>query len=522
MPRGRRGVDSVCVVVLLIAGFMVAACANEGSLYSPAVVVAQARDPLSLDPALATSSEAAQIVSQIFEPLVRRANPSRGVKPCLATRWQVSKDGLRWLFHLRRGVHFHDGTVFDADAVVFSFERQRDLAHPFFRKGFAYGKTTFGHIVRTRKIERFTVEIQTRRPFAPFLATLATYPVGIVNPREFRLRGDKARPIGTGPYRFVRWRRGDRIVLARNVGYWGGTPKVKRLVFAVIPGAQQRLNGLESGTVDMIFGLQPKLRPLVQLHPDLRLLSAGAPNIAYLAMNTRRPPFDDIRVRRAVNYAIDKRLIVKLGYEGLARSADGPLPAEMWSHLGGAPRYSYNPGRARRLLREAGFPKGQGFILRVMTTPRPYLPSPKLVARIIARNLLQVGIRVEIVARPHAEHVAALHKGAFDLGILGWVTDNGDPDNFLYVLLDRDNIASGQNVAFFNDLRVHRLLTSARQEMRRRAREILYQTAQKIIADEAPWVPLAHATMLVALRRRLVDVRVAPTNTLDLRGMDVR
>ncbi len=239
-------------------------------------------------------------------------------------------------------------------------------------------------------------------------------------------------------------------------------------------------------------------------------------------MNTRRPPFNDIRVRRAVNYAINKRLIVKLGYEGLARSAEGPMPAEMWGHLGGDPRYPYNPGRARRLLREAGFPKGQGFILRVMTTPRPYLSSPKLVARIIARNLLQVGIRVEIVARPHAEHVAALRKGAFDLGILGWVTDNGDPDNFLYVLLDRDNIASGQNVAFFSDLRVHRLLTSARQEMRRRAREILYQTAQKIIADEAPWVPLAHATMLVALRRRLVDVRVASTNTLDLRGMDVR
>lgn len=505
-------------VLVVLAGVSVVGCESGRAPLTRALVVAQASDPESLDPGLTTSSEAAQILAQIYEPLVRHEGGPGGIVPCLAIRWEVSKDGTRWVFHLRRNVRFHDGTPFDADAVVFSFERQRDRNHPFFSAKFAYWRTAFGYVVHTRKVDRYTVEVKTAQPFAPFLSNLAMFPVSIVSPRTRHSAGTN-RPVGTGPYRFRSWRRGARVVLERNPDYWGGSPRIPRLVFSVVREGHQRLNGLQSGTIDLIYGVAPEDRAIVQLHPDLRLLPAGAANVAYLAMNTRRPPFDDVRVRRALNHAIDKSLIIKLGYQGQAQPAHGPIPPRMWSYTDKLTHYGYNPAKARALLAEAGFPSARHFRLRVMSTPRPYLPSPVLVARIIAHNLEAVGVKVDVISRPHAEHVQAMRKGDHDLGLLGWVTDTGDPDNFLYVLLDSDNTERGsaQNVAFFRDPPLHELLLQARQEMRRSVRGDIYRRAQRRIAEQAPWVPLAHAEVSIAVRRGLQAVGIDPTNTLDFR-----
>jgi peptide/nickel transport system substrate-binding protein len=498
-------------------GVLLVACTDPSARGSRALVVGQASDPASLDPALTTSSEAAQILAQIYEPLVRRVQAGARFRPCLAVRWRMHAGGLRWTFDLRQGVRFHDGKRFDADAVVYSFERQRDRSHPHHNPQFAYWGSAFRHIVAVKKVSRYRIEMQTRRPYAQelFLANLAMYPVSIVSPRERAL----GKPIGTGPYKYVSWRSGARVVLERNTAYWGGAPRVRRLVFAVVSSEQQRLNGLQSGTIDLIYGVQPDDRPLVRLHPDLRLMRTAAPNVAYLAFNTRKPPFDRVEVRRAINKAVDKRVIIKLGYRGLGQPARGAIPPHMAAYAGDTRRYPFRPDKARQELVAAGFPGERTFVLRVMSTPRPYLPSPLLVARIIERNLRNVGVKVKIVAAPHAEHLAALRRGEHDLALLGWVADNGDADNLLYVLLDSDSIKSGQNIAFFRDPAVHTLLLAAQQETDNRKRLSLYQRAQRLIADQAPWVPLAHAEVAVALRARLRGVVVDPANTLDFRGV---
>lgn len=510
--------STISVFLLYILFFFIwGACAPSSSTGSESIVISLAGTLESLDPARVTSSEAAQISAQIYEPLVRLSKSDQGVKPCLATHWTVSPDGTRWVFYLRRGVHFHDGKVFDADAVVFSYERQRDKNHTHYSSKFIYRQGMFDNIVKTKKLSRYKVEITTTQRFAPFLATASMFSMAIVDPDSVRENGELKKVNGTGPFRFISWVAKEKLVLEKNSTYWGGIPQVKRLVFSLEHQEAQRFNALQSGAVDVVFGIRPENQPIVGLHPELRLMRAGAPNVVYLAFNTLRAPFNNARVRRALNHAINKKLIIQLGYQGLARPAYGPIPPNMWTHASSIHRYDYLKEKAKQLLKDEGFPFTKRFTLYAMKTPRPYLPSPVQVAKIIARNLYDVGVRVELVFRTHEEHVAALRRGEHDLGLLGWTADNYDPDNFLYLLLD-GNLAEGhgnQNISFFRNQTLHSLLEKARHEMLRGKRAELYQKAQHLIANEAPWVPICHADVVVAARKRLRHFKVGPANILD-------
>jgi peptide/nickel transport system substrate-binding protein len=487
------------------------------------LVVASVGDALTLDPAAISDNESAQVAMQIFDGLVRYREGSSRVEPALATRWEVSKDGTRWTFRLRRGVRFHDGTPFDADAVVFSLERQRDHKHPFHFQAFTYWESTFRNIKEVRAVDRNTVQIRIDRPYAPFLANLAMFSASILSPTAMRRqgRGFASHPVGTGPFRLVQWEKGDRITLVANPSYWDGPPRVQHLVYEVIPDASQRLVSLQSGTVDVAYGLAPADRQLVRLHPDLTLYRVSGNNVAFLAMNTQRPPFDDVRVRRAVNHAVNKNAIVKLVYQGLAIPARGPIPPALWSYNPRTVRYKYDPGRARALLTEARYDGSRTPRLYVMSTPRPYLPSPVLVARMIARNLADVGMKIELVVRPFAEHLRATQLGEHDLCLAGWAGDNGDPDNFLYLLLDRDNARRGaaRNQAMFMNESLHILLVAAQAVMDQRARERYYLRAQEIVAEEAPWVPLAHTDVVVAARRSVRNLQVHQSMVITYRKM---
>lgn len=509
----------IAAVVALAA--MLAACPSTESR-RVTLTVASVGDPLSLDPAAASDSESMQVLMQIFEQLVRYKQGSTQVEPALATRWNVSGDGKVWTFHLRRGVRFHDGTPMDADAVVFSLERQRDRKHPFHIPGaFTYWESTFRQVRQVAKVDRHTVRIRLDRPFSPFLANLAMFPASIVSPTAMRRLGRRfaSRPVGTGPYRFVHWTKGRRVTLAGNPSYWDGGPQVGRLVYEVIPEAERRLVSLQSGTVDVVDSLAPSDRQIVSLHPSLRLFRVRGNNVAYLAMNTQRPPFDNVMVRRAVNHAVDRRAIVKLAYQGLAVEAIGPIPPAMWSHERRIQTYPYNPTEARKLLEQGGYDFSRRVSFFVMSTPRIYLPSPMLVARMIVRDLTMVGIKVDLVVRPFPEHQRATQTGQHDLCLGGWFGDNGDPDNFLYVLLDQDNARHGaaRNLAMFESDELHGLLLRAQQVMDRELRERDYRRAQRIVAREAPWVPLAHTDVVVAARRAVRNLQVQPTTAIYFR-----
>jgi peptide/nickel transport system substrate-binding protein len=500
------------------------------------VIVGRPADALALDPARITDNESVEVTEQIYEKLITYDADAKVLRPGLAERWEVGNEGRVWTFHLRSGVLFHDGTPMNADAVVFSFERQRDPQHPFHFKEseswkYQYWESNYRNVERVEKVDDLTVRITIERRYAPFAANLAMFPVAIVSPTAVKRWGKdygrrtpadevgleaRGAPVGTGPFRFYSWQAG-RIVLERNRDYWRDVPAIKRLVFQAIPDGRQRLIALESGGVDLAYSILPQELQFVELHPKLTLYRAEADNVVYLAMNVSKAPFDDVRVRRAVNFAINKEPIVKLAYQGLAAPAVGPLPPAQWAYHRPRMRYEFNPEQARKLIAEAvadgKFDPERVYDFYVSSTPRPYLPDPAAVARVLRANLADVGIKARLVTQPFQAHVHDLRRGEHDLCLHGWVGDNGDPDNYLYVLFDRDNATSGfaSNVAFFRDPEVHGLLVLAQESEDRRERERIYARVQELIAGEAPWAPLAHSQVALAARRDVTGIVVTPS-----------
>jgi peptide/nickel transport system substrate-binding protein len=486
------------------------------------LIVGKPGETLGLDPAAIEDDESVEVCEQIYDHLVRYKPGSTEVEPDLATRWEVSEHGTVFTFHLRDGVKFHDGTDFDADAVVFSFERQRDPFHPYHSTAFTYWADQFQYIDKIEKVDRLTVRIEIERSFAPFLSSLAMFPVSIVSPTAVKKWGGEygKHPVGTGPFKFVSWTPGDSTVLERNDDYFGEKAKIKRLVFKFIPDARQRLAALEGGAVDVAFAILPEELQYVELHPDLTLHRIDVQNVAYLAMNTEKAPWDDVAVRQAVNYAVNKVPIVKLVYQGLAQPAKGPLPPSIWSYRDDLPDYAYDPDKAKAILDEeekAGkIDRKQVYKLYVPRTPRSYLPDPEAVAHVIQQNLAAIGIQTDLVVQDFGAHQADVQQGKHDLCLLGWTTDNGDPDNFLYVLLDRDNTIPGpiQDVAFYRNAELHGLLRYAQETLDQGERVKFYKRAQEIIHDDAPWVPLAHSELAVATRNDVEDLGMHPSATV--------
>lgn len=507
----------------LFAATALAACAPEKTVRGTTVVVGRGSDVLTLDPARVTDSESAEVTEQIFDHLVRYRRSTTEIEPELATRWEVSSDGKVWTFYLRDKVLFHDGTPFDADAVVFSFDRQRDPNHPYYQPDFTYWDNTFRNIQSVAKVDRLTVRIAIDRPYAPFLANLAMFPVSIVSPTAVRKLGKdfEKHPVGTGPFRFREWSAGERVTLEANPDYWEGRPQIDHLVFVTIRDPRQRLVALEGDAIDVAENLAPEDLQFVTLHPELELHRIAGNNVGYLAMNVQHPPFDDVRVRRAVNHAINKTAIVKLIYQGLAQPATTAVPPSLWGHVD-EPLYAYNREEAQRLLAEAGYvqPKVRPK-LYTMETPRPYMPAPDVVARIVQHNLRDVGIDIEVVKHDIDSHVRLTQTGRHDLCLLGWTADNGDPDNFLYLLFDPENAEppTARNVAFYKNAELHGILAWAQESSNRAERERFYAHAQQIIARDAPWVPLAHAEIVVAARTSVKNLLLHPSSCIYFHGV---
>ena len=510
----RRSARVAALLVVFTVG-----CTSRRANTDPSfdrLVVARAGDASNLDPARSTDMESLEVAEQVFGRLVRFAPGRLEPEPDLATSWTVSPDGMTWTFELRPGVRFHDGTPFDADSVVFSFERQILTDHPSHEADFVWARS-YQDIKSITALSPRRVQFQINRPYAPFLANLAIGPAAIVSPTAVRKWGSRfgQHPVGTGPYRFAEWIPGDRVTLERNDDYWDVRAKTRYLVMLTLPDERQRMQALESGAADIIQQLAPDDVPLVRLDPDLRLVTASAALVSYVALNTQRRPLDDPRIRRALAHAIRREAIVRYIYQGLARPAVGPLPPNVWGTRGDLVTFGYDPARARALLDEAGY---RGAAVRplklyVSGVARQYLPSPERVAVVIRHCLEDVGVPVEIVVREPAEFQRALWAGEHDLAITGWFGANGDPDNFLYTLLDSDNTTGNHpsNISFYSSAWFHDIIGMAQRTNDRIERERLYSQAQAIVANDAPWIPLAHPMVVFGTRASVRGLVVQPS-----------
>ena len=524
-------------LVLILAGSLAAAgCGGAASgkggartssepLAGGTLVWGRGSDAVGLDPAHETDGESFKVCDNLYENLVGYDRKTTEVLPELALAWEITPDGKTYTFHLRTGVRFHDGTPMNADAVVFSLDRQRNRtpAHPFHAVGGPYtywSSMSMDDIVQDiRAVDESTVVFQLKRPNAPFVANLAMNFTAIVSPTAVRKYSEDyfKHPVGTGPFRFVEWVKDDRIVLERNPDYWREKPYLDRVVFRAIPENTVRLLALQQSDVQGMEGISPLEARRIQRNPALDLERIPGMNVAYLAMRMDRPPFDRLEVRQAMNYAIDKKALVSGLYMGFGTPALNPIPPTMWGYDGQVVDYGYDPAKARALLAQAGVAPGTKFVLNVMSAPRPYMPEPLKVAEAIQADLHGVGLEAEIRTMEWGSYLNYIQSLKHQACVIGWQGDNGDPDNFLYVLLDKEAARiPAQNYSAYKSEELHRVLIEAQTTSDAASRTELYHQAQEIVHRDAPWVPLAHMDLLAATRKTVHGLVLHPTSKLRL------
>ncbi len=487
------------------------------------LVVAKRDDPVGLDPADITDAESAQVCRNLYDTLVQYGPDSMDIEPALATSWEVSEDRKVWTFRLREGVTFHDGTAFNAQAVQQNFERQMKPDHPLRYPGnkFSYWTDIWGSpskLTQVEVVDELTVKLHLSEPMAPFLQNLAMPFFAIVSPTALaEHQVDFFRnPVGTGPFQFVEWQPEQRLVVSANPDYWGGAPALQEVVFKPVKESTSRQLQLEKGAVHLITGLLVENVADLEASPATTVITEPGMNVGFVAINTREKPFDDPRVRQAVNLAIDRHTIVTELYQGLAELANCPLPPALWGREAEL-SYGYDPVKAKELLAKAGYPEGFSTELVYMTSPRDYFPEPKMMAEVLGSMLGKVGIEAELTAVDWSVYLDEVSRGVYPLALAGWIGDHGDPDNYLAILFDSDNVdleRGGTNLCLYANESVDRWLGQARLASSQEEREPLYRQVQQQIFKDAPWLPMVHAHQTAAHHPALKGFRLHPTGTL--------
>lgn len=523
-PRARRG-RALALAGLLAAGLVHLGCGGSAPK-EKILVYARGADSLTLDPANASEGESVKVVENLFEGLVEYEDTTTAVRPCLATAWTVSPDGLQWTFTLRQGVTFHDGAPLTADDVVFTFERQYQEDHPYHEGEFIYWNDMFDVVEKVVKVDEQTVRFYLSRPYAPFLSNLAMFTARIVRRDSFAQHGSEAyrNPVGTGPFKLRRWVKGERLVLERHDGYWREKAKLDRVVYSPVKDNTVRLLQAEKGAVHVVDQPNPHDLSRVEGKEDLEVIRDAGMNVAYLAMNTSKAPFDDVRVRRAVAAAVDRREIAEALYYGAAVEARGMLPPTLWGYNHASSPPKKDLAMAQQLMREAGQRQGVDTELWFMDNPRPYMPQPKALAEYLKEALAPIGIRLKLQEFEWGAYLEKLQNGEHPMCLIGWTGDNGDPDNFLYVLLDSDNARPGSasNYSFYRNAEVHDLLAQATRTADRAKRTQLYHQVDEIVDREVPVLPLVHTEQLAVVRKGVTGFRMHPTGTAYLRTVDLQ
>ncbi|CCO08233.1 ABC transporter substrate-binding protein [Desulforamulus hydrothermalis] len=460
----------------------------------------------SLDPAAANNLSEAKVLSHIFEGLVRFQGNSARIEPCLATHWQISPDGRRWIFYLRQGVYFHDTTPLNAEAVKFSVERQLP---PNKKDYMTYGSFAFGMVESVEIVDDYTVAFNLRAPYAPLLRNLAMpWAAPVVSPSAVKKFGhDFAKnPVGTGPYRLSEWRNGTPVLKA-NERYWGNRPRISYLAFRPADHEQRLidLNSSHCGVADLLPSQKEHLK-----QDHISLICSPTASLGYLGMFNNRPPFNNHLVRRAVCMAVDREAVASAMFADSSLAANSILPPALPGHYKDLTPYSGGAARAKSLLKTCGYPDGISVTLITYQSERPYNPlGGEALANLIKKQLAPANIRVTVKAYPWHEFKSALKRQEGDAYLFGWVGDNLDPDNFLFTLLSSDAVPQ-TNLSFYKNSEVDRLIAAAQQEYDEKTRQRLYYHAQQIILQETPLVFLNYGQSCLGVTKNLQGVEVNP------------
>ncbi len=429
-------------------------------------------EPDQLDPHKTSAYYSFEVLENVFDTLVE-PDADLKMQPSLATKWTTSDDQLTWTFTLRDGVKFSDGTPLTAADVVYSFNRIIDQ-----KLNSAYKFTT---VKKISAPDDTTVVFKLSAPTPNLLADVGGFKgVGIVERKNVRSGDIKTAPVGSGPFKVADYSSGDKIELVRNSRYWGDKPALEGVTFTFVKDPTVALQNLESGEVDWTDNLPPQKVATLKDSSDITVDTSPSTDYWYLALNEARKPFDDVDVRRAVAFAIDRDAITKAAKFGNATVNQTAIPKGSQWYYDYAP-YDHDPDRARQLLAKAGV-KNLGMDLMVTSE----YPETVRAAQVIASELGDVGIKVKIRTLDFGQWLDAEGKGKFDSFMLGWL-GNLDPDEFYYA---QHRTGAGFNFQKYSNPKVDRLLDKARTETDESARKDEYDQAAKMIVDDASYIYL--------------------------------
>lgn len=506
------------VTATLFSGCGAKSTGGEAKKATKTLVYAQGADPRGLDPAYVDDGESAKVIVNVYEGLVRYKSDSTEIEPALATEWKVSDDGKEYTFKLREGVKFHDGTPFNADAVKFSIERQLP---PKITDEMPYASFTFGPVDKVEKIGDYEVKIILKQPYTPFLANLAMcLAAPIVSPAAVEKNGGKLMetPVGTGPFKFVKWDKGQSITLEKNADYWGDKAKSDKVIFKFVKENSVRASELIAGSADIIDGVDPNDVKKIE-DSKLQIFKGQGMNINYMAFNASRAPFNDPKLREALSYAINREELVKFLYQGYSSLAETPLPSFIPGYNDKAKAYGYDPDKAKQLLKELG---KENLEIKMITysNPRPYNPvNGQKLAEAVQGYLAKVGVKATIDVYPWTEYKPKAAQGEGDIMFYGWIGDNGDADNFLS-LFDSNEIKSTLNVAKYSNPKVDELLAKGRMTPSGDERNAVYKEIQELVLKDAAWLPISNAQDMAAYSPKVKNFRLHPTGVVFLAGVE--
>lgn len=484
--------------------------------------------PESFNPQIASSGPSFVASSQVLYNRLVNFDPKTNTPvPSLATRWTVSPDGKTWTFTLREGVKFNSNKFFtptrdfNADDVIFSVMRQKDVNHP-------YHKVSQGNyeyfndvgldklIKEVKKLGDHQVQFVLSEPNAAFLADWGMDFASILSAEYADAMMKKGTPenvdnwpIGTGPYALQQYKVDSLIRYIANPNYWDGAVPTKHLIFSITPNVQTRLAKLQTNECQIIPAPAPVQFEEIKKDKNLTLHTVDALNVGYLAFNTEKKPFDDVKVRQALNYATDKKAIIDAVFLGSATVAKSPLPPNMLGYKKDLADYPYDVEKAKALLKEAGLEKGFEATLWSMPVQRPYNPNSRRIAEMIQSDWAKVGVKAKIVSWEWGEYLSGMRKGEHDTALFGWMSDNGDPDNFADVLLGCNSVKTGSNAARWCDKGYNDLVEKAKLVSDPAERVKLYGQAQEIFHQQAPWIALANGKTFFATRSNVTGYSVS-------------
>ena len=554
--RGSRKIFALLAVLTLALALLAAGCGggDEGGEATTGgeaqaggtLVFAGASDPVVLDGALVSDGESLRVIDQIFEGLVALAPGTTEIVPALAESWEASPDGLAWTFNLRSGVTFHDGEPFNAAAVCYNFDRWYNFTGSFQNPSASYyWQTVFGGFAETdpdsgapaeslysscEATDDTTVVLNLTKASSSFLGALSLSSFSIASPKALEEFGadegevdedgifhptgayGTEHPTGTGPFTFESWVVGDKLVLARNNDYWGEKAKLDKVIFQPIADNAARLQALQTGEIQGYDLVEPQDVPTIQGDAALQVLDRPAFNVAYVGINQSIPPMDQLEVRQALAYGLDRQSVVDSFYAGRGVVAKEFMPPEVVGYADDVTEYAFDPEKSKELLTAAGLTLPVEITFWYPTdVSRPYMPDPKRNFEAFAASLETAGFKVTAKAAPwRPDYLGSVDEGKAQVYLLGWTGDFGDPDNFTGTFFQSAQKAWGTTEK--PNQEIIDLLDQAEVETDLDKRTELYQEANRKISEWIPGVPYAHSKPALGFRADVKGYQPSPVS----------